>query len=188
MRKMKVFVQSAFLLLLFVQPVLAQQELRPGNPIGGFTIKGGKNPGGQLLLADQVIKSIFSPLASPGFAYQGAEIVKYDAGTYLVTTFENRENKAIETIGVIMHPEGEFLLIKDDKPKKCNWNIYCKCELPICLGCQRSGGTYIEKCGFASITSAQFDSYNNSLARIAQPAMGPKKVKTPKAETMMKSN
>lgn len=164
-------IQKMMLLSLFVAmfiQVASAQELRPGNPIGGLTIKGGKNPGGNLLLSNQVINTLFSPLASPGFVYEGAEIIRYDAGTYLVTTFTNRENKAKETIGVEMHPEGEFLLIKGDSPKKCNWNLYCKCELPLCLGCQRQGGTSIEKCGFASITSGQLDSYNNAFARLAQ--------------------
>jgi len=169
MKQIQKMIFLSLLMALFIH-VASAQELRPGNPIGGLSIKGGKNPGGNLLLSNQVINALFTPLASPGFTYEGAEIVRYDAGTYLVTTFTNRENKATETIGVLMHPEGEFLLIKGDSPKKCNWNLYCKCDLPLCLGCQRPGGTSIEKCGFASITSGQLDSYSSALARLAQPA------------------
>lgn len=176
MKRIQKMLVLAVFAVLFVYPAVAQ-ELRPGNPIGGLSIKGGKNPGGNLLLSNQVINTLFSPLASPGFVYQGAEIVKYDTGTYLVTTFQNRENQAIETIGVLMHPEGDFLLIKGDSPKKCNWNLYCKCDLPLCLGCQRPGGTTIEKCGFASITSSQLNSYSNAIARLAQPNAGPRKIR-----------
>ncbi|MEE1945979.1 prealbumin-like fold domain-containing protein [Pedobacter sp. KR3-3] len=44
--------KKLFIILIFLFPIcLNAQENRPGNPIGGIIVKGGKNPGGNMLLS-----------------------------------------------------------------------------------------------------------------------------------------
>ena len=44
-------IYSVMLLISIGIAATAQDQLRPGNPIGGIVVKGGRNPGGSMLLS-----------------------------------------------------------------------------------------------------------------------------------------
>lgn len=110
---------------------------------------------GKIVLNDRQVEALFKPLATEDFSYSSVSIVASQGNNYLVSVFENARTKMQETIGLPVHEnEGTAYVSGGDKPIKCGFNIYCKCNPPLCLGCTRPGGTTVEQCGFGKAGSA----------------------------------
>lgn len=128
MKKNFTFIRKAAAILgILFFAATAAQEARPGSPIGGIVVKGGKNPGGNLLISvggGMFPGNEFKNESNVGNAFNG------NLNLYVPIFTLNSTETNYTSLGV-NGGVGFFIMKKDDQPHSFAYNVSGQTASPV---------------------------------------------------------